>query len=206
MLDVFIPSFGRPQNLAKVVANLHQTTVHPVHPVLILERTDTESIEAASRITNRTTLVGDFRSYSNAINTAYFMTTGDYFITSLDDLEFTPGWDVPLFKILDSRPEVQAAMSSMDGVFNSLAVIRRSYLQRESLVSGMPNLVLYPYHHHESDREMYWTLKNRGVLVECPESIVHHRHESDTTEKKTKSMDEFDLQTYWGRRHLFRGA
>jgi hypothetical protein len=159
---------------------------------------------------NLNAIVGNFSSYCHAINTAYFLSNSKYFFTGVDDLEMTDGWDIPVIDKLESNQNLSVIGSKVmpEEIFQSYLTIRRSYVRQHSLVSGISNLVFYPYYHHEADRELYWTAKNRQIFNECPESIIYHKQLFDETQKKTNNEDynNIDHDTYWERRHLFRGA
>ena len=205
MIDILIPTYKRSHRIQKQFDNIKSTTKNEFNCVYLVEQSDQDSINVLSNIIC-TTIVGNFQSYSNAINAGYWLTRGEFLFQALDDMEFTDGWDVEPINILKSRQDIHLVSSDLDGQIGGFFTIRRSYVSINSMVEGFPNHLLYPYYHHESDREMYWTAKNRGVLVECKTSLIHHKHEWDKTQIKTTMMDETDKKTYWDRRRLFRGA
>lgn len=212
MIDVLIPTYGRAHRIPVLVESLRKNTEGPYQLVLMIEPQDEESLLAAIR-TDAKAIVGSFGSYENAMNTGYFLTDSPFFFLGVDDIEFTKNWDVEPLKLLRSRPELAVIGHKTtgkdcppEGIYSCHFTVRRSFVRAGTLVAGMPNLIFYPYYHHECDRELFWFARNRGVYQSCPESEILNDQLQDATREKTTSMDGVDRHTYNERRHLFRGA
>lgn len=213
MIDILIPVYYRAHQIPRLYENIKGATrsFNKLH--FIVERDDKKSVEQVLMLPDANLISGNFDSYCNALNTGYFLTYSEFLFTGVDDLEMEQDWDVPVIKKLRMRPELSVIGSKCigadvppEGQFTSYFTIRRSFIQKNSLVAGMPNLLFYPYYHHEADRELYGRAKDFGVYDKCEESVIHHCQVYDEVQKKTVGMDEKDRATYWGRRHLFRGA
>lgn len=177
----------------------------------MIEPQDTLSLETARSLGIKV-IVGSFGSYENAMNTGYFLTDGEFFFLGVDDIEFTDSWDVEPLKLLSSPHLAVIGHKTIgkdcpvEGIYSCHFTVRRSYVRANTLVHGMPNLVFYPYYHHECDRELFWYARNQGVYQSCPESTILNDQQYDQTRVKTTSMDGVDRNTYESRRHLFRGV
>lgn len=212
MIDVLIPTYGRPGRIPILCTTLRAHTRNPFNLFLMIEPQDKEALRVANDY-GCSVIVGSFGSFENAMNTGYFLTKGEFFFPGVDDIEFTPDWDVRPIEILKARPEISVIGHKTmgkdcpaDGIYSCHFTIRRSYVRANTLVHGMPNLVFYPYYHHECDRELFWYARNAGIFESCPESIILNDQQYDATREKTTKMDGIDRDTYWNRRHLFRGA
>lgn len=178
----------------------------------MVEPKDTESISVAIQH-DCSIITGNFGSYENAMNTGYFLTNSEYIFLGVDDIEFTPSWDVTPQLVLKNNPNLSVIGHRTigrdcppDGIYSCHFTVRRSYVRENTLVHGMPNLIFYPYYHHECDRELFWYARNQGIFQSCPESTILNDQQYDATRQKTTSKDGIDRDTYWNRRHLFRGA
>lgn len=152
------------------------------------------------------------RGYPDAIQTAYEADDSPYFVAANDDFDFQPGWDTTALSCLEASGAQVAALN--DGSpspfrFRTIALVRREYIEEQSGVCDMPGRVFYPYHHNYVDTEFYFTARKRGVLVECPESVVIHRHpdwgfaSTDSTYLRAQETLSEDAQTFNARAHLW---
>lgn len=212
MIDVLIPTLGRPARIPILADTLARNTCHPYRLVLMIEPQDTASLLEADKHDCRV-IVGSFGSYENAMNTGYWLTSDEFFFLGVDDIEFTKDWDVQPIRLLQENPSLSVIGHRTmgkdcpaDGIYSCHFTVRRSYVRASTLVAGMPNLVFYPYYHHECDRELFWYSRNMGIYQSCPESTILNDQQYDATREKTTSTDGVDRDTYWNRRNLFRGA
>lgn len=216
MIDILIPNYYRPHHIPRLIENIRKTTRNPYRLTFIIEREDVEAIgmsymhRPAPSCANF--IIGNFQSFGNAINTGYFLTSNEFVFLGVDDIEFSPDWDIEPMRLL-SDPAVSVVGHRTigdgcpeEGLFSCHFTVRRSYVREHSLVALSPNLVMYPYYHHELDRELYWNAMNRGIFKSCPDSVIRHEQAYDEVQKKTVSKDDIDRDTYNNRRHLFRGA
>jgi len=212
VLDILIPTYFRPHRIPILDKSLRENTRAPYRLVLMIEPQDVDSLAAAEKIDAKV-IVGSFGSYENAMNTGYFLTDHPFFFLGVDDIEFTEDWDVVPLKLLQTRSELAVIGHRTmgkdcppEGIYSCHFTVRRSFVRTSTLVAGMPNLVFYPYYHHECDRELFWYARNMGVYQSCPESVILNDQPQDATREKTTSKDGIDRHTYEQRRHLFRGA
>lgn len=214
MIDVLIPNYFRPHHIPRLIKNLRQATENPYLLTFIIESDNEEAQHLAHIYAGEARFIsGHFRCFAHAINTAYFLTNHKFFFPGVDDITFSDGWDHHPIRLLQEHENKHVICHKTvgqdcpdDGIYKCHFTIRRSYVRENSLVSLVPNMVMYPYYHHEVDRELYWTAKVREVELPCPDSVIVHSQAYDEVQKKTISKDDVDRDTYNNRRHLFRGA
>lgn len=220
MIDILIPNYYRPHHIRRLIENVAKTTRNAYRLIFLCEVEDEKARQEYLKLKNAGTspasevrfIVGHFGSFGNCINTGYFLSRSEFIFLGVDDIEFADGWDVePMRLLTDPAVSVVGHKTIGDGcpeegIFSCHFTVRRSYIRENSLVALSPNLVMYPYYHHELDRELYWNAVNRGIFKSCPESVIKHMQAYDEVQKKTVSMDHIDRNTYNNRRHLFRGA
>lgn len=211
MLAVYVPTYGRPDAAQRLADNLRAATATPYVLMFVCDR---DEDMAACRDTGTEVLHNEGQGYSDAIQTAYEADDSPFFIAANDDFDFQPGWDTAALAALGGGAQVAALNdgSPSSNRFRTIALVRRSYIEQHSGVSDMPRRVFYPYRHNYVDTEFYFTACKRGVLVECPEAVVMHRHPdwgfatTDSTYQRAQESLYEDAQTFNARAHLWRGA
>ena len=212
MIDIIVPTFGRPKAVGRIVENL-KTVMHlPYNLLFLVERVDHDTIREFLALTYTKFVVGNFKSYANAFNCGYMLTDNPFVFWGSDDIEFTWGWDTEATNLLQN-PNVHVVGVNSSGQPNDRCnlqfLFRRKYVEDKSLVVGSPNLPAFPYYHNFVDTELNWTARNRGIFQPCVSSIVKHlRPDTDTddTYKKNNSTGHLDRETYLSRKHLFNGV
>lgn len=214
-VGIFVPTFGRPHELSRVVDNLYEFTKPELFTLyFIAESGDDPTIEVAKTLRANLIINEGKPCYADAINTAYHKTQEPYFFAGADDLGFHKGW-------------LENALSHMkDGICvvgtNDLGqipigeernsthyLVERVYIKERSGVVDMKDTVLYPYHHNYTDTEFTATAIHRGVYAYCPESFVEHLHpvwnkgQWDETYKKGQVTSSQDQRLYNERRNLW---
>lgn len=212
---IFIPSFGRPNELSRVIDNLYENTpFESFNAYFILESHDTASIEAAKHLRAKVIINEGKPCYADAINTAYHKTLEPYFFTGADDLGFQQGW---LETALACMNETIKVVGTNDlgqipiGVARNSThyLVARDYIKKQSGVIDQPDTVLYFYSHNYTDTEFTQTAVSRGVYVYCPESRIEHFHPVwnkgvwDETYKKGQQTSAQDERLFKERRHLW---
>jgi hypothetical protein len=211
MIGIYLPTFGRPHALQRVVDNIREATVTPHEIVFVTEPHDPESSVAAAA-TGETEIVNAYSpSYSNALQTAYEVFRHPFFIGANDDFDFQPGWDeVALAAMVDGVAVVGLNDGAPGCGFTTISLVRRSYIDEQSGVIDMPNRVNYPYRHNYVDTEFHATAVHRGVFVAAPDARVHHKHPdwghatSDATYLKGQGTLDQDAEVFRSREHLWR--
>lgn len=210
-IDIFCPTLGRPRSIERLWRNVSEATRSPHRLIFICEAHDEESWEAAQAVGAEIVRNVYEPSYSNSIQTAYERSSNPYFLAANDDFDFQPGWDLPALEAIKSA-QVVALNDGSDSPnhMQTIALVRREYVERHSGVIDMPRRVFYPYSHNYVDTEFYYTAKARGMLIECPESVVVHRHpdwghaqDDETYRLGQRSLSE-DGATFNARAHLWQ--
>jgi Glycosyl transferase family 2 len=214
MTTIFLPTYGRPQVIARVVQNIHETTSGDYRILFIVEPEDTASQEAI-QATGEQFLINTGRaSCASCINCAYHATDDPYFFIGADDLTFYPEW----LTIALARMGNGIQVVGTNDLYNPQVVagetathflVARAYIQEQSGVVDQPDTVLYDYSHNYCDTEFIDTAKARGVFVSEPLSIVEHKHWSfglapmDATYQRGMQENAHDMQMFLTRKHLW---
>lgn len=218
MIDILIPTLGRPDKLAAVAQNIDENTEAEHRVVFIVEAHDTDSIAAIKALGLEP--VVNFRSenYAGAINSAYDETDGDLLFAAADDLNFHAGWDSECLALRDGwfgvigtndwlNPYVQA------GSHATHYLVERAYLDEIGGVVDVGPGSFLPecYDHNFTDTEFIGTAKMRARFRPCLTSIVEHMHalagkaEVDETYQRSVREFEADSALYDERRDLWFG-
>lgn len=214
MLDVLIATYFRHARIPILYESLKRCTRNPYQLVLMVEPQDTLSLESARQYPDIKLIIGNFGSFENAMNTGYFLTDSEFFFLGVDDIEFTPNWDVVPQQLLLTEGLGLAVIGHRttgndcppEGTYACHFTVKRSYVRAKTLVSGCPNLVFYPYYHHFCDTELFYYARLEGIYQSCPESTILNNQLQDETRIKTTSMDAVDAHMYRSRCNLFRGS
>lgn len=214
VLGIYIPSYGRPDSIAKVVKNLRETTKYKYKLYWGLEKHDTASIQAAKKLKQTVIYNTGDPKYSDALQAIYEATDEPIFLWGNDDFHFLENWDEKPLEMM--QDENIGVLGLHDGNpktgFTAIALVRRKYIEEESGVVDMPNRVLYPYNHNFVDNELTATAQSRGKWAACNAPCIEHQHPSftwlgdfptDDTYKKNDSKFIEDAETYNDRIHLW---
>ena len=215
-LGIFLPTYKRPDALARVAKNIEETTKTPFTLYFGCEPDDKQSIKAAKATGHQCIINQGEQGYSNTIQTIYENSREPFFIHANDDFVFLDAWDAPPMKMMKDDQELMV-LGLHDGNpgtnFWTICMIRRKYIEEQSGVVDMPNRLFYPYKHNWQDTEFTATAKKRGVWKHCPATAIEHHHPGfsqwfgetpyDDTYRKNDSFIPEDSQTYESRKHLW---
>jgi len=184
-LDILIPSHGHPERLATAI-QCAQDWSAGAGIIVIGEPGDPETravaLECGVRYMNR---VGS-SIYPSAVNTGARASSADWVFTGADDLQWTPGWLLPLYPLM-ADPTIHviavndmhnpAVMAGTDGTH---FMVRRSYAMHTGATwDDGPGFVMHEgYNHYGPDNELTEVAKLRGCFSPCLKSIVYH-HQDD---------------------------
>lgn len=210
MIAVYLPTYKRPEALAKVARNIEENTFHPFKIYFGLEKDDGAGIEAA-RATGHEVVINKYEpGYSNTIQSIYEVSTEPYFIHANDDFEFTKHWDeIPMSMFTGSIMVVGLKQTEGDNHGSAISLIKRQYIEEQSGVIDMPGRVFYPYNHNYVDTEFTATAQFRGVWAKCDPQVIIHHHPGftggpkDATHLKNDATVDLDKKTFESRQHLF---
>lgn len=218
MIDIIIPTYGRPHRVAEMKADVFAATTLEYRLVFVVEADDLATDEACQEARVDYFVNEGVRSYSGAVNTAYRHTSGEHLFAGADDLHFHPGWDLAALRCAAENPWAQVIGTDdllnpyvKQGVHATHYLVRRSYLDEVGgIVDEGPGSFLHEgYGHNYTDTEFIGTAKARCVFRPCFESIVAHLHESaglsprDATHDKADATYGADAELYESRRPLW---
>lgn len=219
MIDILIPTIGRPHRVAEVVANVAEATVLDRRLWFIVEAEDEPTIEACKAIGALWIINTRARNYSGAINTAYHRLDGDLLFAGADDVRFHPGWDVEAVRMLDGWAGVVGTSDLMNpyveaGTHATHYLVARWYLDTIGGVvdEGPGSFLCEAYDHNYTDTEFIGTAKARAVFAPCAASVVEHMHflagksPQDDTYARAYAELEADEATYESRKDLWWGV
>lgn len=207
-IGVYIPTLGRPDKLAPLASNIHETTFSPHSVYFVVEPDDTASIEAVKATGEQLVINKLPGTHTGAANTVYKETTEPFFIIANDDFWFHPSWDVHALEKMVDGVNVVAVNDTITDCLTTF-LIRRSYIETQSGCMDVPDVVFFPgYHHNYVDTEFREVACKRGVFAKAPLSVVEHKHwtagaKMDTTYQQSLQKDSVDAQTFRARRHLW---
>jgi hypothetical protein len=218
MIDIIIPTYGRPHRVAEVAADIAAATTveHRVH--FVIEVDDVATHEAARALGVWPWCNEGARSYSGAINTAKRYTDGEWLFAGADDLHFHEGWDVAALQCAAENPWAHVIGTDdllnpyvKQGVHATHYLVRRTYLDEVGgIVDEGPGSFLHEgYSHQYCDTEFIGTARARCVFRPCFESVVEHMHwtagksPEDATSVKAYADLAADTARYEERRHLW---
>ena len=213
-VGILIPSLDRPQNLRKLIKNIHETAGYP-HKLHFCV-SDKKSMNILVKLQEDFIIDdgGEEATFANRVNYLYSETDERLFYFCGDDDSHYPGWLATMMSCLQDGIDVVVAKC------NHVTLQRRSYIEQRSGCVDTPNVVCYPgYKHNFVEVEYICTANMRRVATWCPvETVEHHRWRDDGTDcfAKAKYDDtyargdagwEHDLAVFNDREHrLFPGA
>lgn len=200
MIDIIIPTLGRPHRVAEVFANITDNTFADHRVVFVVEAHDSDTIEAVRNLGLQPVVNKRTKNYQGAVNTAYAETDGGWLFCGADDLNFGQWWDRECLaengRVVGTNDLYNAYV--LKGWHSTHSLVDRSYLDEVGGVvdEGPGSFLAECYDHNFCDTEFIATAKMRGEFRPCLSAIVEHLHpaagkaEFDATYQR--SMAEFD--------------
>jgi glycosyltransferase involved in cell wall biosynthesis len=183
VIDIIIPTLGRPHKLAGIVANLEAVTVNPYRLLFAIEGKDTETYEAAAALGVGVVVNERTKNYSGALNTAYELTDNPWLFTGADDLVWDQWWDRTCLATVDNWFQVVGTNDLLNahvlaGWHSTHSLVSRGYLDTVGGVADIGPGSFYPecYDHNYCDTEFVNTAKMRGRWRPCLDAVVEHGH------------------------------
>ena len=219
MIDIVIPTYGRPHRVAEVAADIAAATTVEHRVLFVIEADDLATDKACQEARVEYVTNEGARSYGGAINTGRRYSFNEWVFTGADDLHFHPGWDVAALRACAAANPWAHVIGTDDllnpyvrqGVHATHSLVRRSYLDEVGGVvdEGPGSFLFEGFGHNYVDTEFIGTAKARCVFRPCFESVVAHLHESaglsprDATHDKADATYGADAELYESRRHLW---
>lgn len=218
MIDIIVPTLGRPDRLAAVHANITDNTITEHRVRFVIEESDEASFDAITALGIEPVVNARTENYAGAVNTAYDESDADLLFAAADDLDFHRGWDEHCLALLDGwcgvigtndllNPFVQA------GSHATHYLVMRAYLDDigGTVDQGPGSFLPECYDHNFTDTEFIGTAKMRARFRPCLTAIVEHQHvltgKMDVDNTYLRSVREFDADEalYDLRRDLWFG-
>lgn len=174
MIAVLIPTLDRADKLAALVENIHETTVNDHCVYLVIEASDGDTLLQSIQLDTRD-VIGKFGSCAMAMNMGYRASVEPFVFTGNDDLKFHHGWDEAALAKMDDEHHI-VGTNDGSGDCKCFALVRRSYIEKESGVFDRPNTLWHTYAHLCADTEFAHYAKLRGVWADAPDSLTEHLH------------------------------
>jgi glycosyltransferase involved in cell wall biosynthesis len=176
-LVIIIPTKDRPQNVARVLASIRETT--PDARVLFVVEPSDEATHRAVEAEGGEMLVVH-GGYAKKINRAVQATTEPLIFQGADDLIFHPGWfEAARGRLTEGIGVVGtndlALKRVMAGVHSTHALITRDYAKRGT-IDNPARLLHEGYWHECVDEEFVETAMARNAFAHAADSIVEHIH------------------------------
>ena len=210
-IDILIPTYKRPDDLALVAKSIEDNTKHSFKVWFGLEKDDPEGLQAALA-TGHNALVNKYDlNYSNTIQTLYEASTAPFILHANDDFEFHKNWDEIPMSMFERKDLMVVGLRQTEGDNHGSAIslFRRKYIEKMSGCMDIPNRIFYPYNHNFVDTEFTQTAQHRGVWAKCEPLVITHLHpgftgkNKDATHRKNDDTVVLDQQTFESRRHLW---
>lgn len=201
MIDIIIPTYGRPHRIADAAANIAANTHGNHRIVFVCEAHDVDSVAAVKAIGLEPVINKRTRNYQGAVNTAYLETDSEWLFCGADDLNFRNGWDVQTLghrgaRVVGTNDLYNAYV--LKGWHSTHSLVHRSYLDELGGVvdEGPGSFLAECYDHNFCDTEFIATAKMRGEFRPCLDAVVEHLHpaagKAEMDETYQRSMAEFD--------------
>lgn len=217
MIDIVVPTFGRPHLLAELAANIHAAT-HSAHRIIFgVEAHDTDSLDAAAGL-GSIVINTHTANYAGALNTAYEQSENPWIFTGADDLIWHDGWDTDCLLVADDWFHVIGTNDLLNtavlaGYHSTHSLVARDYLDQVGGVADEGPGSFYPecFDHNYCDTEFINTAKMRGRFRPCLDAVVEHLHvstgkvEADATYERSIRHYDDDARMYDMRMSVWTG-
>lgn len=201
MIDILVPTLGRPYALEPLLANVTRVTPQSEFRVIfVADVADAPSLEVLSRIcgcgTNGDTFLVRDGTYPEKINAACRAGRGDLVLPTADDVVFHAGWlEAALAALQDPAVQVlgtdDLSPATASREHATMPILRRSYIDSPGAVWGEAGTVFNKgYSHNFCETETWQLALHRGVTGWAEDCVIEHLHpawgkrEIDETDRK----------------------
>lgn len=215
MIDIIIPTIGRPQRLADLAANIHRATRSSHRIVFVTEGWD-DATKAAVPAEDTVIVNQRAENYAGSVNTAYEQSAADWLFCGADDLIFHDGWDTECLAVADDWFGVIGTNDLLNpyvlaGSHSTHSLVARRYLDDIGGVVDLGPGSFLPecYDHNFTDTEFIGTAKMRARFRPCLTAVVEHLHvttgkaPADATHDRSIREYVADDSLYESRRELW---
>lgn len=201
MIDILVPTLGRPHALKPLLVNLVKVTPQSEFRVIfVADEGDLETRVVLDEICGRggkgdTYVVCD-GTYPQKTNAAYRHGSGDLVLPTADDVVFHPGWLDAVLNALSDRSVMVVGTDDLspataDRTHATMPVLRRSYCESPGASWQEPGKVFHEgFHHLWCETEICGLAQHRGVWAFAEDAVIAHNHpdwgtrERDATDEK----------------------
>lgn len=189
-LTVLIPALSRPQNVARLVASLDQSTLSEkrdgwkVEPLFLCSSGDDQQIAAVQASGHEPLIVGtkdDRSQYARKINAGVDATSSEWLLLGADDIDFHYGWlraavnvHIATGKLVIGTQDLGNQLVKQ-GLHATHSLVHRSYVDFGTI--DQPGILLHPaYDHNCVDVEFCETAMFRDQWAFAADAIIEHLH------------------------------
>lgn len=211
MIDVLLPTLGRPHALAPLIESFASATTLPYRIIFVADHADEKTQAELDRLDAEYIL--EDGTYPHKTNAAYLHGSGDLVLPTADDVVPHPGWAEAVVNALrnDSVMVVgtdDLSPATVDRTHATMPVIRRSYCEDPGASWREPGRVFHEgFHHLWCETEICGLSQHRGVWTFAEQAVIEHRHpdwgsrERDATDRKGNgSNNDADKALFQSRR------
>jgi len=217
-IAILIPTLGRANALAPLLANLRETTPPIYRVCFVVDTADTETRQAIEAMAPAEDFCNVYRdgTYPVKVGAGAAASAEPLIAPLADDVVFHAGWyEAAVARFEDPAVQVVGTLdltpATASGKNVTMPIVRRSYVDDPGAAYDEPGVLFHTgYHHNAVERELWQLAKHRGVAVFEPNSIIEHRHhsfgtrEADDTDRKGNMANwDADLALYHERERLW---
>lgn len=184
MIDVLVPTYGRPDKLELLARNILEASRKVDLVTFVVEADDPASIAAVGAIGPGVRYIINTgpRSYAGAINTAAAHVDSPWLFTGADDLRYYWGWDTAALRLARICDAMVVGTNDLGhpavlaGQHSTHSLVSMEYVKQGATADRCPGKVLHDYDHNWVDTELVHVARHRGVYAHCHTSLVEHLH------------------------------
>jgi glycosyltransferase involved in cell wall biosynthesis len=195
---IIVPTLGRPQAIAPLMANLRQTTPLIYRVCFVVDRGDTATHEALAALPAERDFVSVVHdgTYPVKTNAGADATDEPLVLPTADDVVFHAGWyEAALARFEDADVDVVGTYDLTPATAHekhaTMPIVRRSYIESPGAALDESGVLFHPgYHHNFVETELWQLACARNAAVFERGSVIEHLHpdwgtrEADETDRK----------------------
>lgn len=182
---IIVPTLGRPDSLAPLVASLRGATPAVYRLCLVVDPDDeaTHTALASLSAAPEVFVVEAAGTYPAKTNAGAKATTEPLLVPTADDVVFHPGWYEAALPHFERGAQVVGTSdltpATRNGKHTTMPILTRSYLEDPGAAYGETGVVFHEgYHHNFVETELWQLACHRGVAAFESRAVIEHRHPS----------------------------
>jgi glycosyltransferase involved in cell wall biosynthesis len=209
MIDVIIPTYGRPHHLKDLCDQIDATP--DTNLIFVVHENDNESRDELISLQRKYVVDHAPASGVNATNRGFQAVTSEWFVIGQDDIQYHDGWLKEGQRVAQETGATVIGFN--DGMHEDFSVswlINKFYADTVGMSIERPGVIFNPdYTKNYSDNELNDTAKYRGAWAWAREALTEHMHPGfgkgklDETYTRPEVDCEADYSIYMARRELW---